>query len=356
MATGSAHYALSRTGTLVSLPGSVDVDNRMLVRVDLQGRVEPLTRETRPFITVRTSPDGRRLALWIGTADDEVWTYEIERGFLTRLAPGAAHPVWSPDGEWIVFSHTRAHDTARVRADGSGGPETLLTTKSGRRPSSISPDGKLVAFTGGTPETGSDVWTLSLDTRDTRLVLGGRSNESAAVFSPDGRLLAFASDETGHDEVYVQPFPGPGAKRQVSVGGGTGPVWGRQAGEIFYQNGTDIMSVSVRAMAAEIRASLSRRPLPEPPRPQAREREGDPGRRGQGPRLRPGQGTHGRCGLRLVGGPVAGQPVDHLHRDRDGRRHLGRDDQEGVTMSLAAVTPALRLRIPRDQSGRRPSE
>jgi hypothetical protein len=139
---------------------------------------------------------------------------------------------------------------SRVRADGSGGPETLLTTKSGRSPSSISPDGKLVAFTGGTPETGSDVWTLSLETRETHLVLGGRSNESAAVFSRDGRLLAYVSDETGHDEVYVQPFPGPGAKHQVSVGGGTGPVWGRQAGEIFYQSGTDIMSVSVRAGAS----------------------------------------------------------------------------------------------------------
>jgi hypothetical protein len=195
MATGSAHYVLSRTGTLVSLPGSVDVDNRMLVRVDLQGRVEPLTRETRPFIMVRTSPDGRRLALWIGTADDEVWTYEIERGILTRLVPGAANQVWSPDGEWIVYSDTRANDMARVRADGSGGPEALLTTKDGRSPSSISPDGRLVAF-------------------------------------------------------YVQPFPGPGAKRQVSVGGGTGPVWGRQAGEIFYQSGTDIMSVSVRTGAS----------------------------------------------------------------------------------------------------------
>jgi dipeptidyl aminopeptidase/acylaminoacyl peptidase len=255
--TGSAHYALSRSGTLLSLPGSVDVDNRMLVRVDVQGRVERLTRETRPFITVRTSPDGRRLALWIGTADDEVWIHEIERGVLTRLVPGAANQVWSPDGEWIVFGNTRAYGLSRVRADGSGGPEALLARKHGQRPTSISPDGKLLAFTEDSPETGSDVWTLSLDARETQLVLGGRFNESAAVFSPGGRLLAYVSDETGHDEVYVQPFPGPGAKRQVSVGGGTSPVWGRNDGEIFYQRGTDIMGVSVRTGA-----SL----LPSPPR------------------------------------------------------------------------------------------
>jgi Tol biopolymer transport system component len=199
---------------------------------------------------VRTSPDGRRLAMWIGTADDEVWTYEIDRGILARLAQGATSPVWSPDGEWIVFADTRANDIARVRADGSRGPEPLLTRKRGQVPSSISPDGKLLAFTEATPETGSDVWTLSLDTRETHLVLGGRFNESAAVFSPDGRLLAYVCDETGHDEVYVQPFPGPGAKRQVSVGGGTSPVWGRQEGEIFYQSGTEIMTVSVRASAS----------------------------------------------------------------------------------------------------------
>jgi len=245
--TGSAHYALSRTGTLVSLPGSVDVENRMLVRSDPQGRMETLTRETRPFIMVRTSPDGRRLALWIGTADDEIWTYEIDRGILARLAQGATNPVWSPDGEWIVFSGARRDDDlGRVRADGSGAPEPLLTRNRSQIPSSISLDGRVLAFTEDTPDTGSDVWTLSLDTRETHLVLGTRFNESAATFSPDGRLLAYVSDETGHNEVYVQPFPGPGARRQVSVGGGTSPVWGRPQGEIFYQNGTAMMTVSVQ--------------------------------------------------------------------------------------------------------------
>jgi len=246
MGTGSAHYALSRTGTLASLPGSVDVDNRMLVRSDRQGRMETLTRETRPFIMVRTSPDGRRLALWIGTADDEVWTYEIERGILARLAQGATNPVWSPDGEWIVFSGTVEDDLARVRADGSGAPEPLLKRKRSQIPSSISPDGRLLAFTEDTPETGSDVWTFSLDRRETHLVLGTRFNESAATFSPEERLLAYVSDETGHNEVYVQPFPGPGARRQVSVGGGTSPAWGREQGEMFYQNGTAMMTAFVR--------------------------------------------------------------------------------------------------------------
>ncbi len=258
LGTGSAHYALSRTGTLVSLPGSVDVDNRMLVRSDLQGRMETLTRETRPFIMVRTSPDGRRLALWIGTADDEVWTFEIERGVLARLAQGATNPVWSPDGDWIVFSGSADDDLGRVRADGSGQPEALLRRKLPQVPTSISPDGRVVAFSEDTPETGSDVWTLSLDTRESHVVLGSRFNESAATFSPDGRLLAYVSDETGHNEVYVLPFPGPGARRQVSVGGGTSPVWGRRGGEIFYQSGTTMMTASLRA-AASLQSSPPRK-------------------------------------------------------------------------------------------------
>ena len=240
MGTGSAHYALSRTGTLVSLPGSVDVDNRMLVRVDLQGRVETLTRETRPFIMVRTSPDGRRLALWIGTADDEVWTYEIERGILTRLVPGATNPVWSPDGEWIVFSDTRAR-RHRPRASGrqrraGGAPDEEARARSplrSRPTGSSSPSPRTpprpARTSGRSPSTPARRTSCS----------GAASTRARRVFSPDGRLLAYVSDETGHDEVYVQPFPGPGAKRQVSVGGGTSPVWGRQQGEIFYQSGTD---------------------------------------------------------------------------------------------------------------------
>ncbi len=136
-----------------------------------------------------------------------VLTREIDRGILARLAQGAVSPLWSPDGEWIVFGDTRKHDIARVRADGSRGPEPLLTRERGQVPSSISPDGKLLAF-------------------------------------------AESTSETGRDEVYVQPFPGPGAKRQVSVGGGTSPVWGRQQGEIFYQRGTEIMAVSVRTGAS----------------------------------------------------------------------------------------------------------
>jgi serine/threonine-protein kinase len=254
-ATGSAHYALSQSGTLVTLPGSVDVDNRTLVRVDPSGHAEPLTREVRPFGTVRTSPDGKRLALWLGYSNDEIWTFEIARGILTRIAQGAYNPVWSPDGQWIVFTGTAADaDITRVRADGGGEPEVLAArkrTEGDQLGTSISPDGKVLAYTYDTPETGSDVWTLSLDTGEKKPLLATRFNEQAAVFSPDGRLIAFVSDESGQSEVYVQAFPDAGSKRQVSVGGGWAPVWSRKPGEFFYQKGATLMQVSMRGASAE---------------------------------------------------------------------------------------------------------
>ena len=249
--TGSAHYALSRTGTLVSLPGSVDVDNRMLVRSDLQGRMETLTRETRPFIMVRTSPDGRRLALWIGTADDEVWTYEIDRGILARLAQGATNPVWSPDGQWIVFSgagerRSQPGASGRQRRAGAASDEEAESDPHFDLARREAPR----LHRGHPRDRVGRLDALPRHARDAASCWGPASTRARPTFSPDGRLLAYVSDETGHNEVYVQPFPGPGARRQVSVGGGTSPVWGRQQGEIFYQNGTAMMAVSVRTGAS----------------------------------------------------------------------------------------------------------
>jgi dipeptidyl aminopeptidase/acylaminoacyl peptidase len=143
-----------------------------------------------------------------------------------------------------------------VRAGGGGEPEVLVArkrTEGDQLGTSISPDGKVLAYTYDTPETGSDVWTLSLDTGEKKRLLGTRFNEQAAVFSPDGRQIAYVSDETGQSEVYVQAFPGPGpvAKRQVSVGGGWAPVWSRTPGEFFYQKGATLMHVRLRGQSLE---------------------------------------------------------------------------------------------------------
>ena len=130
-------------------------------------------------------------------------------------------------------------------ADGSGTAERLMTSQFLHVPHSWSPDGQTIAFTETTPETGLDIWTLGLNDRKARPFLRTPSNEAAPQFSPDGHWIAYVSDESGRIEVYVQPYPGPGGKWQVSTEGGTEPAWNPTGRELFYRSGNRMMAVPV---------------------------------------------------------------------------------------------------------------
>ena len=131
-------------------------------------------------------------------------------------------------------------------ADGSGTEERLFASESHPHVNSWSPDGRVLVFTDFHAVTRGDIWVFSLEgKRESRPFLKTPFNERAARFSPDGRWLVYVSNESGRDEVYVQPFPGPGGKWQISTTGGTEPVWSRDGREIFYRNGEKMMAVSV---------------------------------------------------------------------------------------------------------------
>ncbi len=131
-------------------------------------------------------------------------------------------------------------------ADGSSGEERLTTSEYDQRPESWSPDGEVLAFTETHPTTGQDIWVLSLEgERKPQPWLQTRFGERNAQISPDGRWLAYHSNESGRLEVYVQPFPGPGGKRQVSALGGSEPRWARNGGELFYRDDNKMMVVGV---------------------------------------------------------------------------------------------------------------
>ncbi len=133
-----------------------------------------------------------------------------------------------------------------VPADGSGGMERLTTSENFQYPGSWSPDGRVLMFSEADSTTGWDIWALKLEgNRRPQPFLQTLANESAAAFSPDGRWLAYVSDESGRDEVYVRAYPGPGGKWQVSTEGGDGPMWARKGRELFYRNRDNMMSVSV---------------------------------------------------------------------------------------------------------------
>jgi Tol biopolymer transport system component len=155
--------------------------------------------------------------------------------------------VWTPDGKRIAFTSNREGPLNLFwqLADGSGGLERLSSSEHTQVPSSWSPDGQLLAFDEINPTTGTDIWVLRIGDYKARRFLTERFNESAPRFSPDGRWLAYVSDESGRYETYVQSYPGPGGKRQITTEGGTEPVWNRNGRELFYRSGNKMMAVDV---------------------------------------------------------------------------------------------------------------
>jgi dipeptidyl aminopeptidase/acylaminoacyl peptidase len=130
-------------------------------------------------------------------------------------------------------------------ADGSGGLEKLAISDFIHVPDSFSPDGQLLAFHEANPTTGEDILVLRLSDRKVQPFLRTPFNEADPRFSPDGRWIAYMSDESGRSEIYAQPYPGPGGKWQISTDGGTEPVWNRNERELFYRSGNKMMAVEI---------------------------------------------------------------------------------------------------------------
>jgi Tol biopolymer transport system component len=196
---------------------------------------------------VKLSPDGQRVAAEI---NNQIWLYNLARDTLTRFTfEGDANlnPRWTPDGKRIAFSSTKegARNIFWQRADGSGGLERLGTDQYLQVPNSWSPDGQLLAFHESNPKTQRDIWVLRMSDHKAQPFLITPFNEGGAMFSPDGHWLAYVSNESGRPEVYVQPFPGPGGKWQISTDGGTEPAWNRNGKELFYRSGNKMMALDV---------------------------------------------------------------------------------------------------------------
>jgi Tol biopolymer transport system component len=184
-----------------------------------------------------------------GDATD-VWATDIQRGSLSRLTfdgnSGAA--VWSPDGRRITFSSDPGEGSLNLYTKGIGSsepPTRLTTSPNAQFASSWSPDGRELAYTELNPETQFDIWTWSAATGRPRVFLNSGFNESAAVFSPNGGFIAYVSDETGEDEVYVCSYPDAGAKWPISTNGGREPVWSDDGSEIYYRGQEWMIAVSI---------------------------------------------------------------------------------------------------------------
>jgi len=248
--TGSSQYSISATGSLVYVRGDIQLAQRRLVWVARNGAEQTIAAPARTYLFPRLSPDGARVAVGISEHETHLWLYDLARETLTRLTfEGTVNhnPTWSPDGKRIAFNSDK-EGTFNIYlrlADGSGGLERLTSSPNSNVPMSWSPDGQVLAFMETNPITGPDIWMLRLSDRKPQPFLQTPFNESVPRFSPDGRWLAYISNESGRYEVYVQPYPGPGGKWQISTDGGTEPAWNPNGRELFYRSGDKMMAVDI---------------------------------------------------------------------------------------------------------------
>jgi eukaryotic-like serine/threonine-protein kinase len=215
------------------------------------------------------SPDGRYIA--IGRDDNQgrgdIYVIEVERNLLTRLTSDAAAddfaPLWSPDGGSVYFASTRSGgtDIYRRAAGGAGKDILVFSSPDQKQPLSISPDGKLLLFLNRPGRTlGRDVWALPLDgTSKPYPILSTEFNEDSAAFSPDGRWIAYTSDDLGNRQVYVQPFPANGTRVRISPSSGVLPQWGRDGRTLYYITaGPKVISTAISTDGGAIRPGVTR--------------------------------------------------------------------------------------------------
>ena len=236
---GAGQFSVSATGSLVYASGGIFPDpERSLAWVDRNGSAEPLPLAARPYLSPRISPDGRRLLIWT-QGDRNVWVHDLSRGVTTRVTSEGrnARAIWTPDGTRVTYASAVAGSENLFwrPSDGSGSAERLAAHEFTQAPAAWTPDGKTLLFMQGDVAAGYDIWTLPLDgDRKPRPFLQMPFNEQYADLSADGHWLAYVSNQSGRAEVYVQPYPGPGARQQISVDGGTAPAWSRDGRELFY--------------------------------------------------------------------------------------------------------------------------
>jgi Tol biopolymer transport system component/aminoglycoside phosphotransferase (APT) family kinase protein len=235
--------ALSHTGVLVY--ASTGQATSHIVWVSREGVEQPVSRTSRYYQNPRLGPGGRQLVV---SANGDLWIQDMERATFTRLTTddtvGNSFPAWTPDGKRVLF---RTQEGVRwIDAEGSGQSENIPGTSVSDYPSSVSPDGSTLVFTRITADTSADVYALSLRGEPkARAIVTGPAYEGGPQFSPDGRWLVYASDESGASQVYLRPYPGPDRRWLLSTQGGRQPLWNPNGAEVFYREGNKMMAVAI---------------------------------------------------------------------------------------------------------------
>jgi Tol biopolymer transport system component len=259
---GGPQYAVSKSGTLAYIPkASVSSTERTLVWVDRKGKEEPIAAKPNDYRWLKLSPDGTRIALSIYTAghNEDIWIYDLARGTSTRLTfdkASAGESVWTLDGERIIFAYRREnyYGIYWKSAAVTGKADPIVSLPDGDIwPKALLSDGKTLLFEQYiSTDTMDNIGMLSLEgNRAPKLLLQERYSEDNSHISSDGRWLAYVSNESGTNEVYVRPFPDiDKGKWPVSTDSGDSPLWSPEGRQLFYRSGDSFMSVEIDTESA----------------------------------------------------------------------------------------------------------
>jgi Tol biopolymer transport system component len=262
-AGGAMKLGASRNGMVAWLGGAAA--RRQLVIADAAGREQPVDAPPELFESPRFSPDGRRIAVGIGEllgGRPDIWALDLAQNILSRVTydSSSVYPEWSPDGQWVHFATSRSgdYDLWRARSDGSGVEESVVAGPHDHWEGVPTADGRGFVYRLTDPTTLRDVLWLPAGAREPVPMLVSRFEERGIAPSPDGRWLAYVSNETGSDEVYVRALPGPGGRVQISSAGGREPRWGAEGRELLFRARDSVFTTPITIAGGEVRAGRPR--------------------------------------------------------------------------------------------------
>jgi Tol biopolymer transport system component len=249
--TGTTDVTVAENGTLAYVPGTLEHTKRAIARIDLNGTITTLPAPIQPYMEPRVSPDGKHVAVVVAAEKDyDIWIYGMVDHSMRRFTFGGLNhsPLWSPDGRKIAYSsNISGNPKVIIRdADGGGNTEEIPSTYDHTYLMSWSKDGSFIVLVGIRYSSGGDILVLPLSgDRRPWAYADSKFDESSASLSPDGRWLAYISNESGNDQLYVRPFPRGEGKWQLSADNGFSGIWAPDGKSIVYQNYDGLKSLPI---------------------------------------------------------------------------------------------------------------